>query len=170
MLTTMAYEATNDNVVGSSKVYVEDINSLAFPLRIGRNIGVNNIVIHPEVGVQYNRIISSFANMESTSLMDGNVVQSSTSTGANRISNAFALTASLAIKYPLGDGQITATVTANHFLQNFVETDQRYSNAKFILDAQYIDPDFSMNSFGFNLGYQWPLRVFNKIQKIDPVK
>ena len=113
--------------------------------------------LHAELGFQYNYLLSSFADLQSTSLLDGITKQSSTKTTSYRNRNLYGGVFGVGVSKPLGIGQVGINMRLVSFIPNFAVPEARYDDVDFIVDAQYIDTDFSLNSVAINFSYQMPL-------------
>ncbi len=152
-----SYKRELDNVAGNKKVYLENLTSLGLPLVYRKYFTLKNWYVHTELGVQYTYLVSSFADMQSTNLLDGKTTQSSTKTLSYRNRNLYGGTFGIGASKSIGIGRFGINLSWASFIPNIAVPDARYDNVDFILDAQYIDPDFSLNSASINFSYQMPL-------------
>jgi len=156
-INSISYLREMDNVAGSKKEYTELITTAELPL-IGRYyISKFGLKLYAQAGIQYGLWIRSFADVQSTNLNDGSVLQSSTETSEYRKSSMYGYQAGLGFAKPLGGGQVTMGLRYKSFLPNVVLPERRYDNVNFILSSQYIDSDFSLYSLGWSIGYQLPI-------------
>jgi hypothetical protein len=156
-LNLYSYSRELDNVAGSKKVYLENMTTFGLPLVYRKYFSLKNWNLHTELGVQYNYLVSSFADMQSTNLIDGSTIQSSTKTLPYRNRNLYGGTIGIGISKNLGAGIIGINMSLVSFIPNIAIPEARYDNVDFILAAQYIDPDFSLNSVAINFSYKLPL-------------
>lgn len=156
-LNLYSYKRELNNVAGNKKVYLENMTSLGLPLVYRKYFTLKNWNVHTELGIQYNYLVSSFADMQSTKLLDGTMTQSSTKTTPYRNRNLYGGTVGIGATTTLGKGRVGINLSLVSFIPNIAVPDARYDNVDFILDAQYIDSDFSLNSVAINFSYQLPL-------------
>ncbi len=154
-INSYGYVREMDNVAGTKKSYTENINSIGVPLFFRRYVTLKNWKLHMDVGGQYNYVISSFADMQSTSLFDGTTRQTSTSTSPYRNRSLYGGRLGFGMSKTAGTGQFDLNISYVRFISNFAVPEARYDNVDFLLATQYFDPDFSLNSIAINISYQF---------------
>jgi hypothetical protein len=156
-VSTMSYERSLENVSGSKKDYSELISSFSIPIFIRKYQPIGKWNLHYEAGIEWNWIMRSFADVQSTNLLDKSVIQSSTETTSYRNRGLMAARLGVGASKPFGKGTLSVTFNYVDFLTNFVDPDRRYDNSDFIISSQYIDSDFRISSFGMFVSYQVPI-------------
>ena len=99
----------------------------------------------------------SFADVQSTSLLDGSVHQSSTETTDYRVSTMTGYQYGFGYERDLGPVRMSISVEQRRFGSNVVLSERRYDNVDFILDAQYIDADLGLSSTSISVGFKVPI-------------
>lgn len=157
-INTMSYQRELDNIAGHKKLYTEDITTIEFPLITRYSVPMNKWKINLQAGGQINIWWKSFADVQSTSLNDGSVVQSSTETKRYRRNSIYGYQLGLGLSKISPKNHVTFCIGLRYknYLPNVVLSEKRYDNVDFILNSQYIDSDFSLYSIGTSLSLSWP--------------
>ncbi|MCB0735018.1 MAG: outer membrane beta-barrel protein [Bacteroidetes bacterium] len=154
---SMSYAREMANVAGRKKAYTELISTFEIPLIARYKYPILGGEAYVQAGGQLNIWASSFADVQSTSLSDGTVHQSSTETTDYRVSSVAGFQFGLGYQRQVGPGLMSLTVKQLRFGSNVVLPERRYDNVDFILDAQYIDADFGLTSNGISVAFKMPL-------------
>ncbi|MFT5513014.1 MAG: hypothetical protein ACI8SE_001414 [Bacteroidia bacterium] len=91
-VSTINYQRDMANVAGSKKSYTEIITTAGFPIFYRHRMNLKNWQFHIDGGVQYDWIINSYADVQSTNLIDNVITQSSTKTTAFRNRSLYGVT------------------------------------------------------------------------------
>lgn len=154
---SMRYAVELENIAGARKDFSEIIAALEVPLNVTGYFELADRTLFISCGAHVLSVLNAFANVESTDLESGGVLQSSTESTRYRTKTIPGLQAALGTEFPFGRGSISAALTVKTNLNNFVIPESRYDNSAFILSSNYIDSDFSLQSVGVRVGYKMPV-------------
>ncbi|MBI1306652.1 MAG: outer membrane beta-barrel protein [Bacteroidetes bacterium] len=158
------YRHDLDNIAGQKKQYRELINTIELPVSARYYVQKGKWQHYIQAGIQFNKLVNSFADVQSIDLNDGKVIQNSTETTSYRNSRWFGYHAGIGSCLQIGGNKLTFGLNYFYFNNNVVIPEKRYSNVDFIIASQYVDSDFRISSLGFVFSYQAPIR-FKVVKK-----
>jgi len=133
----------------------ENMMFLDLPLSVVHIFGKKTFAPFIQIGAAFSYLVGDNASLL-RSYFDG-VHTDITGSAINVISqrNQFYYQPFVAagIKYKVGRGNLYANIKYNFGLANFVNGGSRYNNSELIFKYFYVDNDFKINTFSFNVGY-----------------
>jgi hypothetical protein len=151
------YQRELENVAGSKKLYSEQLAYFCIPLSARYYTSIGPVPLFAQAGFEAGNLIHSFADVQSTKLLDGSILQSSTETTDYRNKFLYGFNIGLGTEYVVGKLIVGANISYKQYIPNAVLADRRYDNVDFILSAQYLDSDLTFNSLGLNLTVKHPI-------------